>query len=124
MKSGTYDGSNRDDYFQGVAGKFPDHQRRHSGARESANPESITTIGSMGALNRLLAEVSIIVVPLEEIDIGPISSAFWTPKLFAVQSQVFLAVVENLFDFFTYRKPEVLIDGHVAGIKDRVDVFP
>jgi hypothetical protein len=62
-------------------------------------------------------------MPPQEIDIGPISFALWAPKLFAVQPQIFLAVVEDLFDLFAYGKPKALVDCDVAGVEDRVDVL-
>jgi hypothetical protein len=70
-----------------------------------------------------LAQISVVVMPPQEIDIGPISFALGAPKLFAVQPQIFLAIVEDFFDLFAYGKPKALVDCHVAGVEDRVDVL-
>src|SRR4051794_7382388 len=85
-------------------------------------------IGGVGSIviasvEAQLAKVSIIVMPSEEVDIGPIRLLVRKAKPLAVQTQVLLAVVKNLLDFLAYGKFEVFADCRVSSIKNRVDVF-
>ena len=64
------------------------------------------------------------VVPSQQIKIGPICLPFRKPDGAALETQVFLSIVEDLFDLLADRKSIIMFDGYVAGVEDGMNILP
>jgi hypothetical protein len=62
-------------------------------------------------------------VPPQELSVRPIFLSFGTPKERAVQAQVLFAVVKDFSYLVANGKSEVVLNGYVPSIEDRMNVL-